>query len=211
MTKMNSLTFFLYVDINDCALNPCQNGGTCVDKVNNYTCSCVPGYTGRNCSTGKSMLIKIFMTKMNSLTFFLYVDINDCAVNPCENGGTCTDKVNNYICSCVPGYTGRNCSTGKSMTIKIFKTKMNSLTLFLYVDINDCALNPCQNGGTCVDKVNNYTCSCVPGYTGRNCSTGKSMTIKDIHDKNEFPNFLSLCRYQRLRSESLSKWRNMYG
>ena len=44
------------------------------------------------------------------LSFFL--DIDDCDPNPCQNGGTCTDGVNNYRCSCAAGYTGYNCSIG---------------------------------------------------------------------------------------------------
>jgi hypothetical protein len=38
------------------------------------------------------------------------------------------------------------------------------------VDINDCKLNPCQNGGTCVDKVNSYQCICKEGWEGEICS-----------------------------------------
>ena len=38
------------------------------------------------------------------------------------------------------------------------------------VDIDDCADQPCLNGGTCSDGLNNYTCVCADGYTGKNCS-----------------------------------------
>ena len=31
----------------------------------------------------------------------------------CQNGGNCTDGVNEYICTCVLGYTGVDCETGK--------------------------------------------------------------------------------------------------
>ena len=44
--------------------------------------------------------------------------------------------------------------------------------LFLVLDIDDCASAPCQNGGTCVDGINSYTCNCVYGYTGDHCQTG---------------------------------------
>ena len=36
-------------------------------------------------------------------------DINECASGPCEHGGSCTDNVNGYTCSCVPGYDGVHC------------------------------------------------------------------------------------------------------
>lgn len=41
-----------------------------------------------------------------------------------------------------------------------------------FLDINECASNPCANGGSCTDHVNRYTCTCVPGYIGSNCQTG---------------------------------------
>ena len=40
-------------------------------------------------------------------------------------------------------------------------------------DIDDCASKPCQNGGSCSDMFNGYSCSCAPGYTGEDCQTGK--------------------------------------
>ena len=39
-------------------------------------------------------------------------------------------------------------------------------------DVNECAGNPCQNDGTCMDGVNEYSCSCASGYTGLNCESG---------------------------------------
>ena len=42
----------------------------------------------------------------------------------------------------------------------------------LFSDIDDCNNSPCQNGGTCVDGVDEYTCSCEgTGFTGENCQT----------------------------------------
>jgi hypothetical protein len=37
------------------------------------------------------------------------------------------------------------------------------------IDPDDCAPNPCQNGGTCVDGVNSYSCVCPPGLSGQHC------------------------------------------
>jgi len=41
--------------------------------------------------------------------------------------------------------------------------------VLLCVDINECASSPCQNGGTCTDAVNSYTCTCAAGYDGALC------------------------------------------
>ena len=48
---------------------------------------------------------------------------------------------------------------------------INSL-LHIYIDIDECVAAPCDNGGTCTDQVNSYTCNCVGGYTGLTCQTG---------------------------------------
>eukprot|EP00112_Aurelia_sp_Birch-Aquarium-sp1_P024171 Seg750.16 transcript_id=Seg750.16/GoldUCD/mRNA.D3Y31 product=Fibropellin-1 protein_id=Seg750.16/GoldUCD/D3Y31 len=42
------------------------------------------------------------------------------------------------------------------------------------VDINECLSDPCQNGGTCSNEVNQYACTCAAGYTDTNCQTGWS-------------------------------------
>ena len=126
----------------------------------------LPGYTDRNCSEGK--LVK------NLLNNFIFddtfcLDINECELYPCEYGN-CTDLVNNYSCSCIPGYTGRNCSKSKLIK-KILLNNFNFDCTFC-LDINECESNPCDYGN-CTDLVNNYSCSCIPGYTDRNCSEGK--------------------------------------
>ena len=44
----------------------------------------------------------------------------------------------------------------------------------LCVDIDDCADEPCRNGGTCQDLVDGFNCTCEPGYTDPTCCTGTS-------------------------------------
>ena len=43
----------------------------------------------------------------------MFSDHNDCAPNPCLNGGVCTDLVNDFKCKCRVGYTGKNCNNSK--------------------------------------------------------------------------------------------------
>ena len=62
--------FFIFSEINECDSAPCKNGGTCKEEDGGvtsragfekdveefYTCVCKPGYTGKNCETGKNEL-----------------------------------------------------------------------------------------------------------------------------------------------------------
>ena len=45
--------------------------------------------------------------------------------------------------------------------------------LLCYLDINECAKFPCKNGATCQNIAGSYQCACKPGYTDRNCETGR--------------------------------------
>ena len=68
-------------------IEPCKNGGTCIDQIGNYQCHCVPGFGGRHCQN----------------------EINECMSSPCQNGATCHDYVNSYTCECSPGFSGVRC------------------------------------------------------------------------------------------------------
>lgn len=59
------------INIDECAINPCHNGGTCVDGVNGFTCLCPDGYHDATC----------------------FSQVNECLSNPCIHGD-CEDKVN---------------------------------------------------------------------------------------------------------------------
>ena len=47
------------------------------------------------------------------LHLFCDLDIDECASNPCQHGGACSDGVNKYNCVCEGGYEGANCQAGR--------------------------------------------------------------------------------------------------
>ena len=51
----------IIADTDECASNPCQNGATCEDGVNSWSCDCVEGYIGDTCSIGTSSILCVFV------------------------------------------------------------------------------------------------------------------------------------------------------
>lgn len=78
-------------NIDDCFPNPCQNGGSCQDLVNAFSCSCTDEWMGETC----------------------HQEYDACSFFPCQNSATCSPVLgfHEYSCTCVPGYTDANCST----------------------------------------------------------------------------------------------------
>jgi len=76
-------------EFDDCDPNPCQNGGSCTDIGDGFSCQCVDGFEGLDCSTNS----------------------DDCNPNLCQNGGVCVDGDGDFTCTCVDGYTGDSCQT----------------------------------------------------------------------------------------------------
>lgn len=69
------------------SIDPCRNGGNCVDGVGSFSCDCSPGFEGVHCE----------------------IDVDECASHPCMNGASCTDYVNSFVCECQQGFDGLLC------------------------------------------------------------------------------------------------------
>ena len=85
------LRYIFQTDINECESRPCLNGATCVNKENDYQCSCIAGYTGTKCE----------------------INIDECDHDTCQNGGRCIDGINVYSCHCRDGFSGDNCQVSR--------------------------------------------------------------------------------------------------
>jgi len=86
-------------------------------------------------------------------------DINECYMNPCQNGGICENFPGNYTCHCLPAdkegiyYGGWNCTEV----------------------LHGCTDQQCRNNGICIPHLKNgqhgFSCICSAGYTGTHCET----------------------------------------
>ncbi|KFO21894.1 Delta and Notch-like epidermal growth factor-related receptor [Fukomys damarensis] len=150
-----------------CHRKPCKNEASCIDanekqEGNNFTCLCLPGYTGELCQSKIDYCVldpcRNGATCISSLSGFTCQcpegyfgsaceeKVDPCASSPCQNNGTCYVDGVHFTCSCSPGFTGPTCA-----------------------DLVDfCALSPCAHG-TCRSVGTSYKCLCDPGYHGLYC------------------------------------------
>ncbi|XP_067419766.1 coagulation factor VII [Emydura macquarii macquarii] len=62
---------------------------------------------------------EIFQDDKRTMEFWhTYFDANYCVSDPCQNGGTCVDEFQTYICLCPEEYKGKNCEKGPNDTQK---------------------------------------------------------------------------------------------
>ncbi|XP_060781339.1 fibulin-7 isoform X5 [Neoarius graeffei] len=110
-----------------CASNPCLNGGTCAEGVNQYKCICPHNWSGSRCQQQTQ------------------TDVNECEVYKTNSGllcaHTCANIPGSYHCSCPSGYKlladGRSCE-----------------------DVDECLTQQhnCSRGTTCVNTGGSFQC-----------------------------------------------------
>ena len=44
---------------------------------------------------------------------------------------------------------------------------------YIFVELNECASNPCMNGGVCIDQINAFVCICRQLWEGTRCEIRK--------------------------------------
>lgn len=184
------------VDIDECASAPCQHGATCADFVNRFECYCVSGWVGTLCQTDFNECASSPCANSGSCTQAQPGPgfVCDCPV--AFSGPLCAScnsalSYANCSSSCVQtttnadhcGTCGHNCTAAHAST----RSCVNSVCVYTCmpgwsgttcdVNINECASNPCRNGGTCTDLVNGFNCTCVDPFMGAVCEHDMTATL----------------------------------
>lgn len=47
------------------------------------------------------------------------------------------------------------------------------ILMILFVEINECQPDPCENNGRCEDALGTYWCKCPQGFVGQTCQGGE--------------------------------------
>ncbi|XP_043517283.1 protein eyes shut isoform X1 [Frieseomelitta varia] len=155
------------IDASVCNDTICKNGGECVEGPGfSFLCRCSEGWTGRLCDE----------------------DIDECIISPCKNGGLCINIPASYTCACLFGYTGKDCDKTivpceqnpcVNDAVCLFEDERpvcycvpdyhGALCELKYDDCESKFAN-CENGGTCIDGINSFTCACPTFYSGPFCN-----------------------------------------
>ena len=72
-----------------------------------------------------ALYVQYYGSTAEFIFYAVHADIDECASQPCLNGGTCTDLEDGYLCSCPLNIDGLQCQiTGAvSLAIIICTTK----------------------------------------------------------------------------------------
>ena len=152
----------------------CLYEDMCVPAGANFTCVCFEGVSGPLCKyheiCGKYEKFIGGLDDIYNASFCepcppyslpnaddntLCVPRTPCDMNACLNGGTCTSTgMEDWLCECANGYTGRRCENGPG------------------------APCPCLNGGMCVLGG----CECGDGFMGDVCEYTTSCRVGQLFD-----------------------------
>ncbi|XP_035668225.1 von Willebrand factor D and EGF domain-containing protein-like [Branchiostoma floridae] len=153
-------------EVDECASNPCENGATCSDEVDGFTCTCDELHTGAVCD----------------------IDVEDrCALEPCFEGVSCANRNGSYQCGpCPSGYNGDGqnctdvdeCALGTDTCEHVCRNTPGSFfctcqTGYAMVagncyEVDECLVDThdCHDDATCTNTDGSFTCSCNLGFQG---------------------------------------------
>ncbi|XP_077014843.1 coagulation factor VII [Tamandua tetradactyla] len=175
-TERTKQFWISYSDEDQCASNPCQNGGSCVDQLQSYICFCLADFQGRNCET----------------------NINSQLICMNQNGGCeqyCTDNAETHrFCRCHEGYTLMNDGVSCVPTVEypcgkipVLEKRNDSIDRGRIVGGNKCPKGECpwqallklngvlRCGGALLDA--NWVVSAAHCFDGFTRSNMKNLTV----------------------------------
>jgi hypothetical protein len=185
------------INVDDCAPNPCQNGGVCTDGVDSYTCACPPGFSGADCETavvacpcagtGFADSGPILWPHAENMTCTYdaeHIFVQTYWQSPFrEFGSGIGENGQPYCFMHASEFDGsQTCDVSLITAEQEAACRQQILDwgtfecfgLYgLYNGPTDtcdpCLPNPCQNGATCNAAGSSYTCDCAGGYSGVDC------------------------------------------
>ena len=100
----------------------------------------------------------------------LSVDFDECSspdFNDCdEEFAVCINTDGSFMCACNSGFTG----IGTNDTCEGNQFRVRKCCVFYCVlwslDIDECAMSPCDGNAMCLNEIGSFECSCSPGYVG---------------------------------------------
>uniref|UniRef100_A0A915DP28 EGF-like domain-containing protein n=1 Tax=Ditylenchus dipsaci TaxID=166011 RepID=A0A915DP28_9BILA len=143
--------------VDHCAVSPCRNNATCVNRGPKYECQCRLGFEGVHWNRTVRDLVNDFKCIVDQATLesFAMLISTNASQNRARNA-TCMDTGSGFQCQCQLGWRGERCSEAESQ---------------------HCDQRPCQNDGRCVTLVGDYFCVCPEGVNGKNCEIAPNRCI----------------------------------
>uniref|UniRef100_A0A3B3VK73 Latent-transforming growth factor beta-binding protein 1 n=1 Tax=Poecilia latipinna TaxID=48699 RepID=A0A3B3VK73_9TELE len=168
-------------DINECLLPGICKNAECLNTKGSYRCTCKPGYM---LDAARSHCVSDKAVSDHRASCYRSVSSGTCSlplVNHITKQICCCSRVGkawgNGCDRCpLPGsgeykknipqedlnfdapVTGRNVFTA-------FHCSLMTPSLFDFVDVNECEMDPCEGKGHCINSYGSYTCQCHSGYS----------------------------------------------
>ncbi|XP_062601523.1 neurogenic locus notch homolog protein 2-like [Saccostrea cucullata] len=181
----------------------CFNGGIFADDI----CICYHGKTGRCCENEITSLEKLVTSKEKASSFLREVGIRskrDHHIDEeCSESGSCDhEEVEEWIsykhdprdvCTWMKDRrcNERSCGAGyRCITINRDCSRYSHYQVGC-TDIDECASNPCNHGGTCHNYQNRFSCTCPDEYYGTRCEYTCRKPVNCLHQKcNTWDDFI---------------------
>ena len=153
------------IDINECAsnLNVCPETSQCRNEPGGYSCACLSGFEGDNCTNIDECKVdnkcKDVEDCIDNIGGYqceckqgfkqdaegVCVDRNECDMDlfECPKMSSCINSVGSYSCKCKNGFKGKKCK-----------------------NINEClnGAHKCGKNENCLDTNGNHECQCKNGF-----------------------------------------------